>query len=226
MIIASGAAGCSGDLPGRYYAGQGGGLDGAMCVGHGRGYSCGCVDEPYVIGVSVALASNSGLTDLDIDFFRQARWEASQSAHPPAKGSPGAVGFFVASLVSSDGVALSTLVFENPRLALGDAAYAHRAEVEFAMLFPPGSATLHIENWDTGQVLIDLDLRGHLQLLCIDRPCLSICAASGGNVDASGGPTVDAGARDYASALDGVAAEAATSAGTSFDAGAPASGDN
>ena len=194
-----------------------------MCVGHGRGRSCGCIDEPYVVAASVALDS-TGLTDLDMGLFRQAGTPASSSANPPAKGSPGAAGYFVASLLSSDGVVLTTLVFPDPRLAQGDAAYAHGAEVEFSMVLPPGGATLHIEHWDTGQVLIDLDLRGHLQLLCIDQPCLSICTTSGSSVDASSGSAVDRDAGDYSSMLDGGAAEHAAGTGAPVDAGAPTSG--
>jgi hypothetical protein len=182
-----------------------------MCTGPGR--HCGCVDEPYVLAVSLALVDNAGgstgLSDLDIDFFRQAGMSATPSANAPAKGDPGADGYFVASLLNEAGGALTTLVFQDPRLALGDAGYSWRARTRFIMALPPGVSSLHIENWDTGQVLVDLDLRGQLQLLCIDRPCLAVCQISG--ADAATASSVDAGAVDYPGAMDGQAVEVATS---------------
>jgi len=83
----------------------------------------------------------------------------------------------------------------------------------------PGASTLHIENWETGQTLVDLDLRGHLQLLCIDRPCLSICQVSA-SVDASGLSATDAGVSADSGAVDGNALDAAASASTLSEAGA------
>jgi hypothetical protein len=186
---------CGGDLNPRYYGGREGQADGGMCFGYGR-YSCGCVDEPLVLGVSLAFVSSSGsgLSDLDIDFFRQADVPATPSSIAPAKGTAGADGYFVASLRNETGDALTTLVFKDPRFALADAGYTWRPKAEFILALPPGTSLLHIENWDTGQVLVDLDLRGHLQLLCIDRPCLSICQIPG--MDAAAPPAVDAGAVD------------------------------
>ena len=84
-----------------------------------------------------------------------------------------------------------------------------------------GVSTLHIENWGTGQTLVDLDLRGHLQILCIDRPCLSLCQ-SAGPIDASA-PALDSGAADAPVATDGeVAIDVSASIGAVSDAGVPA----
>ena len=194
-------------------------MDGGMCVGRGR-YSCGCVDEPYVLAVSLALANNAGpsagLSDLDVDFFRQAGTSATPSANAPAKGTPGADGYFVASVLDEAGGVLTTLVFKDPRLALGDAGYPLHARARFVVPLPSGAGSLRIENWDTGQVLIDLDLRGQLQLLCIDRPCLSVCQSPA--VDAAVAPAIDAGAADAAGAADGESD--ATGSGTLLDGGA------
>ncbi len=208
MVLVAG--GCGGDLPVRYYEGHGGGVDGSACGGHG--HSCGCVDEPYVLLVSLALAGDAGLTDMHVEFSPRQDVPATQGVAPPAKGSPGADGYFMALIESSDGVALSTLVFKDPRLAQGDAGQPWRAKTQFAMDLATGSTTLHIENWDTGQVLVDLDLRGHVQLLCLDRPCLSICQAAGGVDASSAPPAMDAGAGDHPSAVDSPAAEDAAGA--------------
>jgi hypothetical protein len=214
MALVLGA--CGGELPRRYYYG-GPGDDGGMCVGQGR-HSCGCVDEPYVLVVSLAFPNttpSAGLSDLDIDFFREAGLSATPSATAPAKGTPGADAYFVASLLDEAGGALATVIFKDPRLA--DAGYPSYARARFTMTLPAGVSSLHIENWDTRQVVIDLDLRGHLQLLCIDRPCLSVCQASG--VDAAASPAVDASAADTPGAASGEAAEVGSA--TSLDAGAP-----
>ncbi len=222
MALAIGA--CGGDLPPRYYYGGPGGAqpgehDGGMCVGRGR-YSCGCADEPYVLAVSLALANSAGpsagLSDLDVDFFRQAGTAATPSANAPAKGTPGADGYFVASVLDDAGGVLTTLVFKDPRLALGDAGYPSYARARLVVPLPSGADSLRIENWGTGQVLIDLDLRGRLQLLCIDRPCLSVCQSPA--VDATVAPAVDAGAADIPGAADSEAVDAVS--GTSLDAGA------
>jgi hypothetical protein len=183
LVVTAGA--CGSDLPGRYYGGPGRGADGSLCGSYGRSYSCACVDEPITLEVSLLLGANAGLTDLDIQLFRQAAMGVSPSASPPAKGSPGANGYFVASLRDDGGDTLSSLVFADPRLASGDAGYLMHAKTRFTIELVPRVSSLHIENWDTGQTLVDLDLRGHLQLLCFDLPCLSICPATPASADAS-----------------------------------------
>lgn len=189
-------AGCGEDFPGRYHYQRGGGPDGGTCANYGQGgNACNCADQPYVLGVSLALDSNGGLTDLDVDLFCQDQVAAGVSANPPDKGTPGADAYYVATLVTADGTAQSSFVFANP-LAWADAGYARHGHVGFTLPLVPGTATLRLENWDSGIDLIDLDVRGHVQLLCIDRPCLAICQAPDGGADSPSAAALDAGAID------------------------------
>jgi hypothetical protein len=189
------AVGCGGDLPGRYYP-LGRQPDGGACASYGEGvYACGCVDQPYVLAVSIALDSNGALTDLDVDLLRQDKVGVSVSANPPAKGTPGASAYFLATLVTADGTVQSSFVFADPMASVDAGSTRHR-HVDFTMPLAPGTTTLNLENLDSGKPLIDLDLRGHVQLLCIDRPCLSICQAPDGGVDSSVVPELDSGAID------------------------------
>ncbi len=207
LILA--AAGCGGDLPGRYDYPPGGHPDGGACSSFGQGaHACGCVDQPYVLAVSLALDGNGALSDLDVDLLRQDKAGPSVSTSPPAKGTPGASAYFVATLMAADGTALSSFVFADPRLAWPDAGTTGHGHARFTMPLTSGAATLRLENWDSGISLIDLDLRGQLQLLCIDRPCLSICQApDGGGADSPLVPELDGGAMDGGamedSAMDG-----------------------
>jgi hypothetical protein len=159
-----------------------------------------------MLAVSLVLFNNGSssvaLSDLDIELLRQVGTSATTSASPPAKGAAGADSYFVASILSETGGTLTTLVFEDPRIALADAGYPWHGRNRFIIPLPSGADSLRIESWDTGQVLIDLDLRGQLQLLCIDRPCLAVCQSSA--VDAAVAPAVDAGGvADIAGAADG-----------------------
>ena len=195
--------GCGGDFPGGsyyppggYYYPAGPGADGGVCTDYGGNNACGCVDQPYVLGVSVALEINGALTDLDIDLLRRDRVSASVSVNPPAKGTAGASAYDVATLVSADGIVQSTFVFANPLVVTTAAASTRHWHVEFTMPLAPGVSTLHVENWDSGVLLVDLDLHGHVQLLCIDRPCLAICQTPDGGVDSSAATALDGGAVD------------------------------
>lgn len=190
--------GCGGDLRGGYnpsehYSPSGPRPDGGACAYYGGNPACGCVDQPYVLGVSITLESNGALNDLDVELFRQAEASASISAQPPAKGSAGASAYDVATLVNADGMVQSTFVFANPLVAT---SAGRHGRVQFTMPLAAGVSTLDVENWDSGALLIDLDLRGHVQLLCIDRPCLSLCQAPDGGVDSALAPAVDGGAID------------------------------
>jgi hypothetical protein len=203
------AMGCGGDLPGAYYYPRGHdyppgpGADGGACTYYGGSYACGCVDQPYVLGVSMALENNGALTDLDVELFRQNQASANVSAQPPAKGTAGANTYDIATLLSTDGIVQSSFVFANPLAVATAGTSARHGHVEFAMPVAPGVSTLHVENWDSGAPLIDLDLRGHVQLLCVDRPCLSICQSPDGGMDSSVVPTLDGGALD-SGAIDGL----------------------
>ncbi len=197
------AAGCGGDLRGRYYYPPGGRPDGGACAGSGQGaYGCACVDRPYVLAVSLALDDKGALSDLDVDLVRQDEAGVSVSANPPAKGTTGAAGYFLAKLVAVDGTVQSSFVFADPRVAWPDAGATRHGHARFTMPLTSATATLHVETWDSGVPLVDLDLRGHLQLLCIDRPCLSVCQAPDGGARGPTGPELDSGATD-GSTMDG-----------------------
>jgi hypothetical protein len=154
------------------------------------------VDQPYVLGVSIALASNGALTDLDVELFRQHQVRTNVSTQPPAKGTAGASDYDVATLLSADGIVQSSFVFANPLVATTASTPTSHGHVEFTMPLVPGVSTLHVENWGSGVPLIDLDLRGHVQLLCVDRPCLSICQTPDGGFDSAVAPALDSGALD------------------------------
>lgn len=110
--------------------------------------------------------------------------------------------------MGSGGAPLRSLLFSSASGASDSGVYYYPARTRFALDLQPGVETLRIENWSTGLVLVDLDLRGHLQLLCIDRPCLSICASPGS--DAGVAQQDGAGAMDTGVVVDGGVADAAT----------------
>jgi hypothetical protein len=183
--------GCGGDLPRYPYPGSG--FDGGSCVNSAGGYyDCSCTNRPYAVVFSALLDGSAMWSDVDLALLRQDRVTVAGPVTPPAKGTPGANGYLLASLLSSDGVAHATSVVQDPRRQRGDSGVLDRASVFFALGLDAGVTQLRIENWGTGQVLLDLDLRGHLQLLCFDHPCLSICGVGG--VD--GGSSFDGGAVD------------------------------
>jgi hypothetical protein len=185
MVLAIGGAGCGDNM----YDGQRGynngrsRVDGGTC---GYGGACGCVDRPYVVAVSLALASPTTVKDLRVELVRADEFPPSGSVVPPAQDSAGANGYWVATLMGSGGAPLASVVFSSAGGAR-NTGYHDSTSTRFALGLQPGVETLRIENWSTGQVLVDLDLRGHLQLLCIDRPCLSVCPPSGAGSD--GGAT-------------------------------------
>jgi hypothetical protein len=87
------------------------------------------------------------------------------------------------------------------------------------MVLKPGITELRVENWETDQVLLDLDLRGHFQILCVDRPCLSICRAPDGGIDVGGeGSGVDGGVVESVGPEDAESVDGATDALSLVDA--------
>ena len=139
--------------------------------------SPGCVDTPIVLAVSLELDGSASLTDLDISFRRDHRAVANLNPASPFEGAPNPSAGFLASLLSADGTPLSTAAFKYPILGLGNTGPGSGVRVDLTLSLVPGATTLEVENRDSGRVLIDLDLRGHLQLLCLDEPCLSVCRA-------------------------------------------------
>jgi hypothetical protein len=168
------------------------GVDGGACAGPGNGDHACCVDHPYALGVSLSLAASGQLADLDVNVGAEQWMNVSAVATPPAAGSPGATAYWVASVEDGAGQVQSSLVFRDPE-PNNDGGYAlYEQRVRFVLPLAAGAALLHIQNWNSGQVLVDLDLRGQLQLLCIDHPCLSLCQARP-QTDAAA-PALDAGA--------------------------------
>jgi len=150
-----------------------------------------CVDKPLALEVSIALDDKGSLSDLDIGFrhgYRDAN--GLGPALPPQETlDAGANADFLASLLSADGTALSAVYFRGPQPGLyNDLGATFRVVLILPLV--PGATTLEVKNQASGEVIIDLDLRGHLQLLCIDQPCLSLCQTPDGG---AAGPAVDAG---------------------------------
>lgn len=193
LVMAFSAIGC-GDNHRYGYGGYGGyygggGPDAGLCShAGGSGRSCVCVDRPYLVAASMAIDATGALSDLDLALVRADEIAPTSSVTPPAQGTPGASNDWVATLMGGDGSALSSLVFAGT--AGSDGGYSrHHAwgagRVRIVLPLLAGATDLRIESWDTGQLLVDLDLRGHLQLLCIDHPCLSLCPSRpSGGVDA------------------------------------------
>lgn len=202
VLVAFFAVGCGDNLyDGRdrgYYGGKT--VDAGVCVyaNGGRRYACGCADRPYDVAVAMKVANGTTLESLDTALLPSDRGGLPAPVTPPAQGTPAADGYWVATLMSEDGEPLGSSVF-GARHSPDDAGYRHGTPVELAVPLVPAAAILRIENWDSGQVLIDLDLRGHLQVLCIDRPCLSICSAARGSSDAGAG---EDGPEDAPAAVD------------------------
>lgn len=187
-----GLAACGGDLPGRYSGGYVGSVDGGMCSSQGTSYDCSCHSEAVALLVELGFANDGTLHDVDVDFVRRSSIELTASAVLPAQGTAAASSYWRASLRDGAGAEVAMLALADPRVAGGNRWIA------FALPVPVMPASLHLENWGTAQVIVDLDLRGHVQLLCIRRPCLPICPSGidGGlpsPLDASG---LDAGGAD------------------------------
>jgi len=210
------AGGCGGDLPRRNFIGPSGDVDGGATVGTGRGNDIyGCVDEAYEIVLFAAFDDHLVASDVEVEFVREDRVSTPASVSPPAKGSAGADEYFVAKLVSAEGGVEVTYVFRDARLKLGDGGVLGRVEVSLAMVLKPGITELRVENWETDQVLLDLDLRGHFQILCVDRPCLSICRAPDGGIDVGGGSSVvDSGVVESVGPEDAESVDGATDTAT------------
>lgn len=191
-----------------------------MCSSpYGGSYACNCVDQPTMLVLFVALNANGVISDLDLKFKPRDQVNPGVSASPPAKGTAGASNYFAATLLTASGVAQSTFVFQDPRLATQNMGSGYMnasnassvGEVGFAMPLAPGVSRLRIANWDTGQALLDLDLVGHIQLLCVDRPCLSLCQPANAPVDAATAPmgSTDGGIPDAPNSVDGSVADTA-----------------
>jgi len=157
---------------------------------HDGGAGIACVDQPWALSFEFSLDANGSLTHARADLLPASHLRLTTSVSSVAQGAPGSENLLAASLTSADGSVLSQDLFNDPRFA--DAGVGRNRDhdlTDLALQLLPGTRDLVITNWNTGAVLFDLDLHGDLQLLCLNQPCLDICA----NPDA-GTPAPDSGA--------------------------------
>jgi hypothetical protein len=133
-----------------------------------------------------------------VDFLPASRVRLIQSVSTVAQGAPGSERLLAASLISAGGNVLSQDVFDDPRLAndYGKAEPGGGYGV-LSIQLVPGTIRLVITSWATGAALLDLDLHGDIRLLCLNQPCLNLCA----NPDGGSSPPVDGGT-DLSAAVD------------------------
>ena len=153
---------------------------------HGR-----CLEQPWALVFDFALGADGSLSQTGMDFLPTSRVRLTTSVSSVAQGAPGSENLLAASLISADGVVLSRVLFDAPRFAdAGVRMSPDRDFIELALQLAPDTQRLVITNWNTGAVLLDLDLHGDLQLLCLNQPCLDLCA----NPDAGSLQVMDSGA--------------------------------
>jgi hypothetical protein len=133
-----------------------------------------------------------------MDFLPVSRVRLTQSVSTVAQGAPGSERLLAASLISADGNVLSLDLFDDPRFAndYGKAERGGRYGV-LSIQLVPGAIRLVITNWETGAPMLDLDLHGDIQLLCLNQPCLNFCINPNGSLS----PALDGGA-DLPAAVD------------------------
>lgn len=226
VLALGGAWGCGGDLSkgGGYYGGYG--TDGGgVCYANGAPVACGCVAEPYVVAADMSLTSGGSLADLRIRLLPTSVFGTVPSVSPPAAGTAAANDTWVATLLDGSGSALGSTLVTLPGSGVDGGSYASGGsygqgysggyganEAIFAIALTPGATTLRVASYASGRVLVDLDLRGHLQLLCIDHPCLAVCQSASAGMDGGTRSPVDGGVPgDVSGVLDGGARDAAPS---------------
>ena len=148
-----------------------------------------CVDQPWAVVFSMSLDASGVRSHASMDFLPSSRVQLTESVSSVAQGAPGSENLLAASLLSADQSILVQDVFGDPRVANADASRGNDSGfVQLALQLAPGTSRLVITDWNTGAVLVDLDLHGDLQLLCLNRPCLDLCASP----DAGTSPALDA----------------------------------
>ena len=146
-----------------------------------------------------SLDTNGLLSHARTDYLPASRVRLTQSVSSVPQGAPGSENLLAVSLLSAGGNVLAQDLFDDPRSPNLDARTEHLGgSVELALQLVPDTNRLEISNWNTGVVLLDLDLHGDLQLLCLDWPCLDLCTSP----DAGAATTSD-GSADLTVAVDG-----------------------
>ena len=158
----------------------------------------GCVDQPWAVVFGFSLDANGLLSHARTDYLPASRVRLTQSVSSVAQGVPGSENLLAVSLLSAGDNVLAQDLFNDPRSADADARMEHGGGlVELALQLVPDTNRLEIANWNTGVVLLDLDLHGDLQLLCLDWPCLDLCASPD-----AGAATASDGSADLTVAVD------------------------
>jgi len=145
-----------------------------------------------------SIDANGVMSHASLDFLPASRVRLTQSVSTVAQGAPGSERLLAASLTSASGDILSQNLIDDPRFAndAGKTERGHSYSIVSIQLIP-GASRLVMKNWETGTTLLDLDLHGELQLLCLNQPCLNLCATS----DARSSLPLDGGA-DNSAAID------------------------
>jgi hypothetical protein len=136
------------------------------------------------------------MSHASLDFLPASHVRLTQSVSTVALGAPGSERLLAASLISDGGNVLSQDLIDYPHFAY-DAGKSERGNSYsvLAIQLVPGASRFAITNWETGATLLDLELHGELQLVCLNQPCLDLCATP----DSGSSPPVDGGADGFAS---------------------------
>jgi hypothetical protein len=128
-----------------------------------------------------SIDTNGVMSHASLDFLPASRVRLTQSVSTVAQDAPGSERLLAASLISASGDILSQSLIDDPRFA-NDAGKAERSNGYsiVSIQLVPGASRLVMKNWETSTTLLDLDLHGELQLLCLNQPCLNLCATPDG----------------------------------------------
>jgi hypothetical protein len=157
-----------------------------------------CVKQSWAVVLGFSIDANGVVSRASTDFLPASRVRLTQSVSTVSQGAPGSEGLLAASLISAGGDVLSQDLLDDPR-SDNDHGTAERGNSHsvLSIQLVPGISRLVITNWETGAALLDLDLQGDIQLLCLNQPCLSLC----GNPDGGSLPPLD-GSADLPAAID------------------------
>jgi hypothetical protein len=153
--------------------------------------------RPWALAFGFSIDANATISHASMDFLPAAHMQLTQSVSTIAQGAPGSERLLSAALISASGAVLSQSLFDDPRLTNDYAKHA----TSYGMLslqLVPGAIRLVIKSWQTAALLLDLDLHGDIQLLCLNQRCLDLCS----NPDAGTPPPLD-GSQDTPPAVDG-----------------------
>jgi hypothetical protein len=160
-----------------------------------------CVEQPWALAFGFSIDANAVISHASMDFLPATHVQLTRSVSTVTQGAPGSDRLLSASLISASGDVLSQALFDDPRLT-SDYAKRGTSYDMLSLQLVPGAVRLVIRSWQTAAVLLDLDLHGDIQLLCLNQPCLDLCS----NPDAGTPPPID-GSQDTPSAVDGSGTE-------------------